>query len=368
MTPAIRKLGKLGPLMVSDPLRAYRMVHRGLTRRVQRALAVPASRSGFLASLYYTVCTRKFYREHRAVLAGTVAHLRADIAEQESSAWLRRNVHRLEKGLIMRPRRASFAADYIGETVRLFAGAVRAGSLNADERKWAGDVLVAYFRTVTDTPPIGAARKLFESLDYSSHGAAFTPYPRSRLEPSGVDFDALTRLFVERRSVRWFDGRPVPRELLAKAIDAASLAPSACNRQPYCFVVLSEPARAAEIAALAGGTAGYAHNLPCLIVVVGDLSAYVEERDRHLIYIDGALASMQLMLGLQTLGLSSCPINWPDMEGPENALANALGLAVHERAIMLIGVGYADPEGCVPFSQKKTSEMLMRTGNRARRQ
>ena len=54
-----------------------------------------------------------------------------------------------------------------------------------------------------------------------------------------------------------------------------------------------------------------------IVQVVGNLAAYPLERDRHLIYIDSALASMQLMLAAETLGLSTCPINWPDVDFAE---------------------------------------------------
>ena len=108
------------------------------------------------------------------------------------------------------------------------------------------------------------------------------------------------------------------------------------------------------------GTAGFAHNLPAIIAVVGDLSAYPFERDRHVIYIDGSLFTMQFMLALETLGLSTCPINWPDIEAREKMLDAELGLNKHERTIMLLSVGYADPEGGIPYSQKKDSSILMK--------
>ncbi|MFT5547949.1 MAG: nitroreductase [Rheinheimera aquimaris] len=97
-----------------------------------------------------------------------------------------------------------------------------------------------------------------------------------------------------------------------------------------------------------------------MIVVVGDLSAYEAERDRHVIYIDAALASMQLMLALESLGLQSCPINWPDVEERERAMAQKLSLDYWQRPVMLLATGYAMPEGGVPYSQKKPAELLIK--------
>jgi nitroreductase len=130
-------------------------------------------------------------------------------------------------------------------------------------------------------------------------------------------------------------------------------APSACNRQPFKFIQLSG-ADAATAAGFAMGTTGFAAQIPTLLVVVGDLSAYPAERDRHVIYIDGALASMQLMLALDTLGLASCPINWPDVERLERKMDKFLQLQPWQRPVMLIAVGYPDPTGGIPFSAKKS--------------
>jgi nitroreductase len=80
-------------------------------------------------------------------------------------------------------------------------------------------------------------------------------------------------------------------------------------------------------------------------------------------YIDASLAAMQFMLALETLGLASCPINWPDVESLEQQMAVALDLPWHLRPVMLIALGYPDPTGGVPFSAKKPSESLLRMSN-----
>ncbi|MNC23920.1 Nitroreductase family protein [compost metagenome] len=69
---------------------------------------------------------------------------------------------------------------------------------------------------------------------------------------------------------------------------------------------------------------------------------------------------MQLMLALETLGLSTCPINWPDIEERERMLSDKIGLSYHERPIMLLAVGYADPVGGIPYSQKKIEQELIK--------
>lgn len=312
------------------------------------------------ATIYYALFSKQFRREMRAVLAGKVAYRRSLTQVGQSSALLRRNIHRLEKGLIMQPRRAVFASDYIMETVVVFVKATQQATLCDAELKWATDVLTEYFAVVQDNAVIAKARALFHSAGQSVVDTPSVPYAHQTLPPAAVSFADLSALFLRRRSVRWYQQKTVDPELIRQAVNIATLAPSACNRQPYRFDLLSSPSDAAEIARCAMGTTGFADNIPCLIVVIGDLSCYPAERDRHVIYIDASLATMQLMLALETLGLSTCPINWPDIEEREMQLQKKLGLAYYERPVMLLAVGYADPLGGIPYSQKKTDELLVR--------
>jgi nitroreductase len=337
-----------------------------IRRTVERLdrLALPlGSRSGVLASVYYLIVSRQFRREQRAVLAGRLTYHHGLGSAVHSSPLLRRNVHRIEKGLVMRPRQAVFAEDYIEETVEALLTAEQHGLLGAEEARWARDVLGSYFAAVTDTSRIVAARAKFQQRDVRSatdSGAAWQPQPRAEGVRSGVSFDAFMALCRQRRSVRWFLQQPVPRELVLKAVAAAAQAPSACNRQPFVFRYIDEAGDAQRIAGIAMGTTGYADNVPALAIVLGDLSCFPAERDRHVIYIDAALAAMQLMLALETLGLASCPINWPDVESLERRMDRELQLPPHIRPIMLIAIGYPDPKGGVPFSAKKPPEGLLR--------
>jgi len=343
-----------------------RRLVRQLIDRVDRVLLPVAASGGLLASAYYLLFSRQFRREHRAVLAGRLAYYRGLDAPRSSSPLLRRNVHRLEKGLVMQPREPVFAEDYIEETVRELARLRSQGGLETAEDAWAGDVLAEYFAAVQDTPAIARARAAFAAIPAGgSCGAepASVPRARSAWAPAPVTYEQFLDLCRRRRSVRWFESRPVPRELVVRAIDAAAQAPSACNRQPFLFRYLGDAPNAQRIAALAMGTSGYVQSIPALAVLVADLSCYPEERDRHVAYIDASLAAMQFMLALETLGLASCPINWPDIEVRERRMAQELGLPWHLRPVMLLAVGYADPQGGVPYSAKKPAASLLREQN-----
>ncbi len=332
---------------------------------VQLTVVRICSHNGFLSSLYYVMFSRQFYSEHRAVLRGRLRYGEDLKGGGTSSPLLRRNTHRLEKGLIMKPRRPVFAEGFILETVQAFNRARETPSYSAEELRWAADVLGEYFSVVSDTAIIKNAREVFagagdiKTEPHDTGQVHSKPYLRSDSPALSVSFEDLQKLFRRRRSVRWFLQEPVPIELIYKAIDAAAQAPSACNRQPFRFIVATKPEWVSQIADCPGGAAGFSGQLPAIIVVVGDLSAYPFERDRHLIYIDASLANMQLMLAAETLGLATCPINWPDMKIAENRIGKLIKLPAHERVVMLMAIGYGDPDSGVPYSQKKQRDLLV---------
>jgi nitroreductase len=331
-------------------------------KTLQYNLRIPAltffSSNRFLSGLFYVFFSREFGREQMKVLQGRIAYYKNHLQfDQKSSPMLRRNVHRLEKGIIMRPRKPSFASDYIAETVNAYLAMASADAACTRELSWARDVLTQYFDIVEDTPQIKKARDAFTG-NAATEPVSLVPYKDIDRIRSTVELEQLEALFWQRRSTRWFAAKDVDHTQIDKAIELASLAPSACNRQPYYFYVSKNKEQATKLAKLAVGTGGFADNFPCVMAVVGDLSAYPHEKDRHLIYIDGALASMQLMLALETLGMSSCPLNWPDIEFRERAVNELLDLPPEQRVIMLIGIGFADTEGMIPYSKKKATDTL----------
>lgn len=66
---------------------------------------------------------------------------------------------------------------------------------------------------------------------------------------SGGGGEELLRLLRERRSVRRFKPEPPPRELIERLLEAATSAPSASNKQPWRFLVVTAPERIAAMAA-----------------------------------------------------------------------------------------------------------------------
>lgn len=343
------------------PVRAIRYSLRPARRLGQAA----GAGSGFWARFYYAFFDPAFGREQRSFLAGRQAYAELLTVPSGSVALIRRNVHRLEKGLLMRPRRVPFAVDYIGETVDAYATAAgvcgEGRGVDPEEMAWAADVLAEYFQIHGAEPKVTRWAEAFAAASPSSHSAPppRTPYLRN-LGPSPVSYEALAELAKRRRSVRWFLQQPVERELIDKALELGVQAPSACNRQPFEFRIFDDRELVQKVINIPFGLAGYGHNVPVVAVVIGQQRHYFDERDRHLIYIDASLAIMGFLFALETLGLSSCCVNWPDVESNERKMATLLNLAPDERPVMCLAIGYPDPEGMVASSTKKSLSQLRR--------
>ncbi|WP_338240846.1 nitroreductase family protein [Aurantiacibacter hainanensis] len=353
-----------------DRLRDARLFFREsgtsrLATSAQTAFWKLSSRMKPLASAYYSLLSWKFQREERGVLLG-IAKYHAELQENDANIFLmRRNVHRLEKGLLMRPRRPVFAKDYILETVNVYrkivADPARSQERSLDSLRWGYDVLQEYFNAVGSDPVVDHAREVFEQCPAPEDGCVDTvkriPYKRL-LDENPVTYEQLEKLAVKRRSVRWFEQKPVPRELLDKAFTVAGLSPSACNRQPFRFLVFDDPDVIDTVASLPGGTSGFKHNIPVIVIVLGTLDAFYDEKDRHVPYIDGSLAAMSFSYALETLGLASCIFNWPDLEAHERRAEKVLGLKGYERPVFFMGVGYPDPDAMVAYSQKRPLDVM----------
>ena len=65
-----------------------------------------------------------------------------------------------------------------------------------------------------------------------------------------MESQKLLDLFITRQSVRAYSKKIVEREKIEKCIEAARLAPSACNAQPWKFIVVDEPELKNKIADL----------------------------------------------------------------------------------------------------------------------
>jgi nitroreductase len=148
--------------------------------------------------------------------------------------------------------------------------------------------------------------------------------------------DALEAIYT-RKSVRKFEDKDVPEELIGKILKAGMSAPSAGNAQPWQFIVISERKVLDEIP----GVSPYAEctaKAPLAILVCGD-----KKLEKHKDYWvqDCAAASQNMLLAAHALGLGAVWTGAYPMETTMEGFRVLLKIPEHIVPFSLIVIGYA---------------------------
>lgn len=188
---------------------------------------------------------------------------------------------------------------------------------------------------------------------------------------------AFLELMSRRRSVREFASDPVPRQLVENAIRTAMTAPSGANKQPWHFVVVSDPAVKAEIRTAAereeelffssraneeylraiepmAVTPRKPHltDAPYLIAIFQqpwELDQQGERQANYYVRESVGIALGFLLASLHAAGLAALPY----APAPMRFLNAVLGRPENERPFLLVAVGYPAPSAQVPDLPRK---------------
>lgn len=153
--------------------------------------------------------------------------------------------------------------------------------------------------------------------------------------------DALDALFT-RRSIRKFTGAPVSDEDLTTILEAGMNAPSANNRQPWHFIVVSDREKLDAIMDVHPYSRMLAQ-APLAIVVCGDTTVSTSYWQQ-----DCAAATENILLAARALGLGTCWLGVTPNEQRTPAIAELFGLPDHVQPLNVIALGHpAEDKGRV---------------------
>lgn len=114
---------------------------------------------------------------------------------------------------------------------------------------------------------------------------------------------------LNRHSVRTFTSQPIPADVLEDMLEAARLAPSTQNRQPWRFVIILNKDKIKNMAINCGliGLANYfIRNAPCVIIACADTTSNLKINGQDYYLVDTAIAFQQMMLMANSHGIGSC--------------------------------------------------------------
>ena len=152
------------------------------------------------------------------------------------------------------------------------------------------------------------------------------------------------RLVMSRQSDRAYDKEhSVEPEKLERILEAARLAPSACNAQPWKFVVVTDRELSRKVGKAAAGLGmnKFAKDAPVHILIVEE-SANITSllggkvKDKHFPLIDVGIAAYHIVLAAESEGLGSCILGWFD----EKEIKQLTGIPASKRLLLDIIVGY----------------------------
>jgi nitroreductase len=175
----------------------------------------------------------------------------------------------------------------------------------------------------------------------------------------------LLHLINHRQSVRKYTNRPVEPEKLQRCLEAARLAPSASNSQPWTFVVVTDPGLREKVARETSGPLSsfntFVPQAPVILAIVIEKMKPVTQvgswlKDREYPLIDIGIAAEHFCLQAAEEGLGTCMLGWFN----EKPIKKLLGIPDKKRIGLLITLGYAPEDYPVRGKARKSPEEVIK--------
>jgi nitroreductase len=153
---------------------------------------------------------------------------------------------------------------------------------------------------------------------------------------------SLYDIILSRRSVRRYEEKEIPKDVLEKIIEAGRQSPSAANRQPYRFIIVDDSELKKE---LPGRFSRFLKKAPLVIVGCANIKALLTGKWAT---IDTTIALENMMIAAWSLGLGSCWIG----SFNEQKVKDLLKIPKDWKVVALISLGYPAE---TPKARKKKS-------------
>lgn len=157
---------------------------------------------------------------------------------------------------------------------------------------------------------------------------------------------SLIDVILTRRSVRRYEKKEIPEDVLDKILEAGRQAPSAANSQPWHFIVLTDYEIKEKLSR--GRWNKFIKDSPVTIVGCAHL-----DRSRKWATIDTSIALQNMVLAAWAMGVGSCWIG----DFKENEVKKLLGIPEGWRVVALVTFGY--PAGQPEGKRKKPLEEIV---------
>ncbi|QQG38515.1 MAG: nitroreductase family protein [Candidatus Woesearchaeota archaeon] len=160
----------------------------------------------------------------------------------------------------------------------------------------------------------------------------------------------LIKAIKERRSIRRFKKKKLPIKIVRRIIEAATYAPTACNKQLYEFVIVDKKEIKNKLVEEAGAVEFF-RNAP---VIVYALYSNRVTKENYANYQSAAAAVQNMLLYAHSIGIGAC---WSSACGDRDKLRKILEVSPYMDIICAIPMGYPDEKPKMP-PKKKLDHMI----------
>ena len=181
----------------------------------------------------------------------------------------------------------------------------------------------------------------------------------------------ISDLIKTRRSIRKYLDKKVERKKIQLCVEAARLAPSADNVQPWRFIIIDEPELKNQLAkqAFSGiySPSKFAAKAPVIIVILAKLNLIAHGIGRqiqgiHYYFIDIGIAGEHLVLQALELGLGTCWIGWFN----PRKIRKLLNIPKNYKIASLMSLGYPEQKKSIVKKRKRLENIAWFNGFKKR--
>jgi len=140
--------------------------------------------------------------------------------------------------------------------------------------------------------------------------------------PANINKNDLLNLIQGRRSIRFFENRQIPFDILEELANVINWSPTSCNRQPTKLFITQEPTRVETCLKQCAGATSLGEITPCFISVCSDTRFYMI-KDRNLSFIDTCLGLQNMLLMAHCQGIEATILNWMHHTPEEDRILRA---------------------------------------------
>ncbi|EOB7509511.1 nitroreductase family protein [Providencia stuartii] len=301
----------------------------------------------FLKKIKYNIkCLNVFFNDFSVYIKNT------GNSDLESLIYkLRKDYHKIEKGLTLKPRKDFFGKKVIYNII-LNTQLLISKSPHNEEISNVINVLTHYLNAHNNAPQLDYIKEFINKNEVK-----ITPLSSPLIiNPSITDKcrSSYAEVLKTRKSVRYYQNKLVDIGAISASVELATLTPSVCNRQSWRVHLIQNKNIINKLLSLQNGNTGFGNAVQNLIIITGCINSCLSPKERNQLWFDSGLFSMNLVNSLHSNNIASCFLNWCEEKDSNYKIQKILNIPPYEIPTVYISLGYYEQDTEVCHSPRKS--------------